>query len=87
MIILREAQIQIYKTLFVAVIILSKAQYKLENVVRSSDNSNGGAIQIDKTLFVAVIILKGMQIQVYKTLFVAVIIIRKAQYKFIKRCS
>ena len=39
-------------------IILREAQYKFKNVVRSSDNSKGGAVQIYKTLFVAVIILK-----------------------------
>ena len=67
MIILREAQIQIYKTLFVAVIILKGgADTNLYNVVRISDNSKRGAVQFYKTLFVAVIILREAQYKFIK---------------------
>ena len=38
----------------------------LHNVVRSSDNSKGGAVQIYKTLFVAVIFLTEAQYKFIK---------------------
>ena len=61
--------VQIYITLFVAVMILKRRSTNLRNVVRNSDNSKGGAIQIYKTLFVAVKNLREAQYKFIKRCF------------------